>query len=346
MAQTLGPITSDEAARVACALHYGSSLNLSPFLSAEIIASDHVTQEIDVEGILTAKLGQDELKHALQSFHQELSRLRLLRSLSEVEATQILDNASLGVPQCYGGRDGLAFTVNFDFGYSKTLSADYAHELVKLAVCDIFNNDLVQTGKQMHVESRKMLSLGPGDGRWVAEYASACLTPYDEITLVDLHLENLHAAAQSIAESSKISQEMIKIVQADLNKDFETLDVMPSLSLVETSYVLHHIANLTGLLRQIRSWLKPNGKLVVMDVIDLNVKEEAIVHNKLYIPPFHGVEFFRSHKSLLAAVGQAGFGVINYTRVDAGTAFFVAVRLEDFGITSEGHKYTSLNDDL
>mmetsp|Transcript_54814 Transcript_54814/g.171363 ORF Transcript_54814/g.171363 Transcript_54814/m.171363 type:complete len:351 (-) Transcript_54814:52-1104(-) len=304
----------EEAARASCALHW-TGFNLSPMLAPALLKAG---EPVDPSEHLAGE--------ALRRFNGEIARGRRLKA----EGASGGADLPYAVRQCWAGVgagvSSASFARTFDFAYNSTLNA--SHELVEQAVVHAL------AGRETKAEAggRSVLSLGCGDGRWAARYAAAAMGPSDELMLLDLHGANLAAAAALANASAQLRS--VRMFEANMNERSLSTVLGQSreggnrlFDVIESSLMFHHIEDMAGLLQEVSALLAPAGRFVFLDVVDHNVFEERMLSKVLgYIPPFHGIEFFRNHSEMLALVSSAGLEVVEYTRVDPSTLFLTAVR--------------------
>lgn len=295
--------TIDETARITCALHWGEEgLNLSPLLSAQLLR--------EKEGA-TIKIGQLLNEDQFKSFEAEWRRLQMFR-----DTPRSSNELPLGVLQCYSGKGGVIFSDDFDYGYGNGERMK-AHALV--------GNVL----KQMpSAPSRRVLSLGCGDGRAASKQAKS-LSLGDEIVLLDIHASNLESAAQAVHLAAPGI--IVRTICADLNAGtlLEILEVSGQsapFDCIESSFALHHIIDIQSTIYAIRQSLRENGLFVWLDNIDRMSTDDIEVLSDLitYIPPFHGVEFWRSSSDIRQMLQDAGFAIEEVKRLEPSVLFVVA----------------------
>lgn len=295
--------TIDEIARITCALHWGEKgLNLSPLLSAQLLREEEGT---------TIKIDQLLNEDQLKSFEAEWRRLQVFR-----DNPRSSNELPLGVLQCYSGKDGVIFSDDFDYGYGNG-ERTKAHALVE--------NVLKQMPSAL---PRRVLSLGCGDGRAASKHAKS-LSLGDGIVLLDIHASNLESAAQAVRLAAP--GVIVHTICADLNANtlLEILEVngqSAPFDCIESSFALHHINDIQNTIYAIRQSLRENGLFVWLDNIDRMSTDDIEVMSDLitYIPPFHGVEFWRSSSEIRQILRDAGFAIEEVKRLEPSVLFIVA----------------------
>lgn len=324
-AASLDVVSVDEAARVTCALHWEGGVNLSPFLSPTLLRAKQGTT-IDAAALLGEPV--------LTAFREELVRLRGARA----SASDVGEELPYGVRQCYGGSSTVSFAPSFDFKYNMSTWHEDSHLLVERGI----KSELEKQHAERRKGERHVLSLGCGDGRWVASYAKEALAAGDRLMLMDLHEDNLALAKERVIAASPGTP--VKTMAVDLNnlngKMLAQMGGHRKYAVVESSLALHHVEDLGALLRDIKRCLTRDGVFVWLDVLDVNVPETGgsvpLRQNHTYVPPFHGVEFFRSKPEIVAALAAARLKLVDYKRVDPATLYAVVSHADRGGGMGKG----------
>eukprot|EP00747_Dinoflagellata_sp_TGD_P187235 gnl/TRDRNA2_/TRDRNA2_44778_c0_seq1.p1 gnl/TRDRNA2_/TRDRNA2_44778_c0~~gnl/TRDRNA2_/TRDRNA2_44778_c0_seq1.p1 ORF type:complete len:371 (-),score=72.55 gnl/TRDRNA2_/TRDRNA2_44778_c0_seq1:186-1298(-) len=327
-------VEAEEAARVTCALAWAGGLNLSPLLSPTLLRMSR--QELtNANSFLAPKMALDVEAllvdaELIRRFQDEVSRLRRFRATEH----DVVDELPYEVQQCYRGSAGLSFPQEFDFGTQEPKEEDYQDFLVAAMVREVARARSIE--RAAGPPGCRVLSLGCGDGRWAAKWRAATeLGPNDDVTLLDLHEENLRKAVKAVKVMymrTAASDLNVQTLREALPPGKENEVCRPPFDVVESTLVFHHIEDLPRLLKDLYSLLAPGGTLVLLDVVDTNDLEPVMERDHHgNVPPFHGVEFFRSHEEIKAEVRAVGLEIVEYSRLDPALLFLVAQRADDTG---------------
>ncbi|MCP4020569.1 MAG: class I SAM-dependent methyltransferase [Desulfobacteraceae bacterium] len=168
----------------------------------------------------------------------------------------------------------------------------------------------------------KMLSLGIEDARISHIYTQEMsLKDGDRLTGIGLHKDRLKKAKKRI--------DFLDALIFDLNQ-LSNRRKLPfadhSQDIVECNMVGHHVENFEYLISEVKRLLKRNGCFYYLDLIDkTDTEKEMTFFSDHEYPPFHGVEFFRDHRTIKHIVKQH-LSLSGYNRVGPGILFLSAIK--------------------
>lgn len=120
---------------------------------------------------------------------------------------------------------------------------------------------------------QRILDVGTGAGSFI-HFLNHLLEDYSEIIGVDTHERSLEMATKSFE-----SEDRIKFIQADiLDNAFEA----ESFDIVVLSNTMHHLTNLDTVMKEMLRLCKPNGFVLVNEMVSDNLDEMQKSHMYLH----------------------------------------------------------------